>query len=127
MKHYLWATIWAILVLFLVSFPMPDVSHSPDIFPGIDKLVHTGFFFVFTILMFFGSIMNNNEPALFHWPSILILVTGSFFAILTELIQKYLFTYRDFEYWDIFADHVGIGMGYFAYLVLVLSVSKIKR
>lgn len=126
MKHYLWALVWAILVLFLVTYPMPDVSHSPDTFPGIDKLVHTGFFFVFTILMFFGSIMNTNEPTLFHWPSVLILVTGSLFAILTELVQKYFFTYRSFEYWDIFADHVGIAMGYFAYLVLVLSISKIK-
>lgn len=126
MKHYLWAIVWAILVLFLVSFPMPDVSHSSETFPGIDKLVHTGFFFVFTILMFFGSIMNSNEPTLFHWPNILILISGSLFAVLTELIQKYFFTYRSFEYWDIFADHVGIAMGYFAYLVLVLSISKIK-
>jgi len=127
MKHYIWAIIWAILVLFLVSSPMPDVSSSPDIFPGIDKLVHTGFFFVFTVLMFFGSIMNNDEPTLFHLPNILILIVGSLFAISTELIQKYFFTYRDFEYWDIFADHVGIAMGYFAYLVLVLSISKVKK
>jgi|SRR5690554_2441038 len=127
MKHYLWAIIWAILVLFLISSPLPDISNPNHSFPGIDKLVHTGFFFVFTILMFFGSIMNSDDHTLFHWPNILILVTGSFFAILTELVQKYLFTYRDFEYWDIFADHVGIAMGYFAYLVLVLSISKIKK
>jgi len=127
MKHYLWAIIWAVLVLFLVSSPMPDVSDSRHSFPGIDKLVHTGFFFVFTVLMFFGSIMNDNEPNLISWPNLVVLGTGSFFAILTELIQKYLFTYRSFEYWDIFADHVGIGMGYFAYLVLILALKKIKE
>ena len=126
MKHYLWAIIWAILVVFLISSPLPDISNPNHSFPGIDKLIHTGFFFVFTILMFFGSIMNNNEVALFSLPNVLILMAGSFFAISTELIQKYFFTYRSFEYWDIFADHVGIAMGYFAYLVLVLSISKIK-
>lgn len=127
MKHYLWAVIWAILVLFLVSSPMPDVTNPNHSFPGIDKLVHTGFFFVFTILMFYGSIMNDNEPNLISWPNILVLGSGSIFAIGTELIQKYLFTYRSFEYWDVFADHVGIGMGYFAYLVLVLTIKKIKE
>jgi len=127
MKHYLWAIIWAILVLFLVSSPMPDVTNANHSFPGIDKLVHTGFFFVFTILMFFGSLMNDNEPNLISWPNLFVLGSGSIFAISTELIQKYLFTYRSFEYWDVFADHVGIGMGYFAYLVLVLTIKKIKE
>lgn len=127
MKHYLWAVVWAILVLFLVSSPMPDVTNPNHSFPGIDKLVHTGFFFVYTILMFYGSIMNDNEPNLISWPNIVILGSASIFAVGTELIQKYLFTYRSFEYWDVFADHVGIGMGYFAYLVLVLTIKKIKE
>jgi len=125
MKHYIWAILWALVILVLCSLPSATTDSIPK-FPGIDKLVHTGFFFVFTILMFFGSIMNSKEPTFFHWPSVLILITASLFAFLTELIQKYFFSYRSFEYWDIFADHVGIGMGYFAYLVLVLSISKIK-
>src|SRR5690606_40496633 len=70
MKHYLWAIIWAILVLILISSPMPDVTDSRHSFPGIDKLVHTGFFFVFTVLMFFGSLMDGNEPNLISWPNV---------------------------------------------------------
>jgi len=125
MKHYLWAVVWAILVLFLISSPLPDVSNSAHSFPGIDKLIHTGFFFVFTILMFFGSLMNDNEPNLISWPNIFVLGSASVFAVATELIQKFL-SYRSFEYWDIFADHVGIGMAYFAYLVLVLTLRKVQ-
>jgi len=106
---------------------MPDVTNENHSFPGIDKLVHTGFFFVFTILMFFGSLMNDNEPNLISWPNLFVLGSGSIFAIATELIQKFIFTYRSFEYWDVFADHVGIGMGYFAYLVLVLTIKKIRE
>jgi len=127
MKHYFWAIIWAVLVLFLVSSPMPDVTDSRHSFPGIDKLVHTGFFFVFTILMFYGSLMNNHEPNLISWPNLMVLGSASVFAVGTELIQKFFFDYRSFEYWDIFADHVGIGMAYFAYLVLVLTIRKIRE
>lgn len=126
MKHYLWAIIWAILVLILISSPMPDVTDSRHSFPGIDKLVHTGFFFVFTVLMFFGSLMNGNEPNLISWPNVMVLFFASSFAVGTELIQKFFTSNRQFEYWDIFADHVGIGMGYFAYLVLVLAIKKTK-
>src|SRR5690606_39674069 len=77
--------------------------------------------------IFYGSLMNNHEPNLISWPNVMVLGSASLFAVGTELIQKFFFDYRSFEYWDIFADHVGIGMAYFAYLVLVLTRSEERR
>lgn len=125
MKHYLWAIIWGCLVLFLIATPidMNNRTISRFNFPGIDKLVHTGVFFVFTALMLFASLKNSEGLKLINFPIIIIIIIGSSFAIGTELIQEYFTTYRSFELWDIFADHVGIGMAYFSY-VLYIGASK---
>lgn len=121
MKHYLWAVIWGFFVLFLIVTPidMDGDKLSRFNFPGIDKLVHTGVFFVFTVLMFFASLKNSKSLKLLSVTIILILIIASSFAIGTELIQDKLTSYRSFELWDIFADHVGIAMGYFAYLLFI--------
>ena len=124
MKHYLWAILWGFLILFLISIPI-DINGgklSRFNFPGVDKLVHTGIFFVFTVLLFFGLLMNSRKIKLISVPVILILVVSSSFAIGTELIQEYFTNFRTFELWDIFADHVGIGMGYFAYLLFIFAI-----
>lgn len=116
MKHYAWAFLWAVIVLILISIPGDSTRGVPH-FEGIDKLVHTGFFFVFTVLLFHGSIKRNKttRPA---WDSILkVVFTSLFFGVLTELIQLKVFTYRSADIWDLFADAVGTGMGVFAYLI----------
>lgn len=125
MKHYLWAVIWGCFVLFLISTPI-DMNNGTIArfnFPGIDKLVHTGVFFVFTVLMLFASLKNSKSLKLISFPVIGTLIIASSFAIGTELIQEYFTNYRSFELWDIFADHVGIGMAYFAYLLFIGSLN----
>jgi VanZ family protein len=128
MKHYLWALIWGIFVVFLIVTPidMNEGELSRFNFPGIDKLVHTGVFFVFTVLLFFASLKNSHSLKIISFSIILILIIASSFAIGTELIQEKLTTYRTFELWDIFADHVGIAMAYFAYLLFILAAKSIK-
>lgn len=125
MKHYLWAVIWGFFVLFLIATPI-DTSNSGLSrfnFAGVDKLVHTGIFFVFTVLLLFASLKNDRSLRLISTSIILNIIIASSFAIGTELIQEHLTNYRSFEHWDIFADHVGIGMGYFSYL-LYIGVAK---
>lgn len=116
MKHYIWAFLWAVIVLVLISMP-GDSTRGIPYFEGMDKLVHTGFFFVFTVLLFYGSIRRNKtrRPS---WLSVLkVIFLSLFFAALTEFIQLTIFTHRSAEIWDLFADAVGTGMGVFAYLV----------
>jgi len=126
MKHYVWAILWAVIVLFLTSSRIEGLTSSRFTFAGIDKLVHTGFFFVFTTLMFFGSLKNTHSPRWISLSAFGNILIGSFFALLTEFIQKFFTTYRSFDWWDVFADHVGIGMGYFAYVVFILAMSTEK-
>ncbi|SFC04567.1 VanZ like family protein [Parapedobacter composti] len=121
MKHYIWAILWATIILVLCSLPSETTNNVPQ-FPGIDKLVHTGFFFVFTILLYYGAIRRsaNTEPS---WSITFRVVSFStLFALFTEYIQWKIFTYRSAEAWDLFADIAGTGMGVFAYLVLTTAV-----
>lgn len=122
MKHYAWAFLWAVIVLVLISMPGESTRGVPH-FEGMDKLVHTGFFFVFTVLLYYGSI-RRNRTARPSWDTTLqVIFVSLFFAVLTEFIQLKIFTHRSAEIWDLFADAVGTGMGVFAYLVLHNSYS----
>ncbi|MFB2119032.1 VanZ family protein [Parapedobacter sp. 2B3] len=117
MKHYIWAVLWAVVVVVLCGLPSAATDEVPK-FPGIDKLVHTGFFFVFTVLLYYGAIrrVGTFKPS---WRiSIKVIVFSSLFALLTEFLQWKIFIYRSAEVWDLFADAVGTGMGVFAYLLL---------
>lgn len=116
MKHYIWAILWAVVILVLCSLPSESTDAIPK-FPGIDKLVHTGFFFVFTVLLYYGAIrrLGTSRPS---WSiSIRVVVFSLLFALFTEYIQWKIFTYRSAEAWDLFADAVGTGMGVFSYLL----------
>ncbi len=117
MKHYIWAVLWALVVLVLCSLPSAATDEVPK-FPGIDKLVHTGFFFVFTVLLYYGAIrqVGTFRPS---WRiSTRVVIFSCLFALFTEFLQWKVFTYRSAEAWDLFADAVGTGMGVFAYLLL---------
>jgi len=109
--------LWAIAVIILISLPADDFS-KVSTFQGFDKLAHTGFFFVLTVLCYFGSLLQSKRRATKVKTSIVIILVGITFAFLTEGIQLYLTTSRSADWWDIFADTVGIGMGVFAYSLL---------
>src|SRR5690606_32913739 len=77
-----------------------------------------GFFFVFTVLLYYGAIrrVGTSRPS---WRiSIRVVLFSCLFALFTEYLQWKIFTYRSAEAWDLFADAVGTGMGVFAYLLL---------
>jgi len=44
-----------------------------------------------------------------------------------ELLQKYVFTWRDFEWNDVFADSVGACMGMFSVLILSAAFNHEKK
>lgn len=116
MKHYIWAVLWAGVVVVLCGLPSGATDEVPT-FPGIDKLVHTGFFFVFTVLLYYGAIrrLGTFRPS---WRiSVRVVFVSCLFALFTEYLQWKIFTYRSAEAWDLFADAVGTGMAVFAYLL----------
>jgi VanZ family protein len=117
LKYQYLAVIWAILVLILCDIPISGTKGIP-VFEGFDKLVHTGFFFVLTVLLFFGKIRQQLSYNYRITTILKILFITAFLGGGIELLQWKVFTYRSAEWWDFFCDMVGVGMGIFSYILL---------
>ncbi len=122
LKYQRWAILWTIIILVLCNLDLSHAGGNSDIFfKGFDKLAHLGFFYVLTILLFYGKIKYQHS---YHFRSLTIFKIILISAILgggIELIQWKIFTYRSAEWWDFFADMIGCFMGVFSYVLLHLS------
>ncbi len=118
LRHQYLAMIWASIVLVLCDIPINNGAGRLTFFEGFDKLVHTGFFFVFTVLLFYGKIKQQRS---YHYRIITvvkILIVTTLLGGSIELLQWKIFTYRSADWWDLFADMTGVGMGIFSYMIL---------
>jgi VanZ family protein len=97
---------------------MPKTEGTGIFFDGFDKLVHLGFFFILTILLFYGRIKERHSYK-FRLFTIfkIILITAAIGAGI-EVMQLLFFPYRSAELWDFGCDMLGVGMGVFSYILL---------
>lgn len=117
MRHYFWTFLWAIVVLLLCVVPPSNLEGVPRFFEGADKVVHIGFFFIFSTLLFHAAIRRNPDGLRLGSTLFWVISISVIFAVFTELLQWKVFTYRSGELWDLFADFVGIGMATFSFLL----------
>ncbi len=120
------AIFWALFVLVLCDMPMSDVPGSNKFFEGFDKMVHLGFFFVLTVFLFYGKIKQQNSFDYRILTIVKIVLINIILGGGIELLQWKIFTYRSAEWWDFFADMLGLGMGVFSYLLLHRKAYIIK-
>lgn len=118
-----WATV--IIILCSVSFGK-KIGESHLFFPGFDKLVHCGLFFVFTLLMCLDYLRTNTERHLTIFQLGKCILFPVLFGALIEILQLYLFTWRSGEWADLFADTVGTLMAVFAIASTLSSINKHK-
>jgi VanZ family protein len=108
--------LWACFVFVLLILPSQDLNAAPK-FEGFDKLAHCGTFFVLAALLYWQNLAKN-AFRVNRWDSVLkVLASPLIFAVATELAQLYLTDNRTADFWDFFADAMGIGMATFAYIL----------
>ncbi|TAE41162.1 MAG: VanZ family protein [Sphingobacteriales bacterium] len=117
LKSQLPSILWALLVFTLCNMPINNMGNTFSYFEGFDKLVHLGFFFVLAVLIFWGRINSLKNYHLISDLTIAVLVTFCFGSGI-ELLQWKVFTYRSGDWWDLFADMLGVAMAIFAYILL---------
>ncbi len=117
LKYQYLAVIWSVLVLILCDMPMGATDGVP-VFEGFDKLVHTGFFFVLSVFMFYGKIRQHKSYSFRIISVLTVFLISASFGGLIELLQWKVFTYRSADWWDFFCDVVGSAMGVFSYIFL---------
>lgn len=118
LSYQRWSLLWTVFILILCTARMPDTSGSGFFFTGFDKMVHLGFFYVLTILLFYGKIQSQHNYS-FRVLTIFKIIGITFLlGASIELIQLEFFTYRSAEWWDLGSDMIGVFMGVFSYVLL---------
>ena len=127
LKYYWPAILWALFILILCSIKLGEVSESPLFFPGFDKLVHCGLFFVMMVFIT-ASYTRKHAPAVLSVKIIAILtVITIIYGGTIEILQKYIFTWRSGEWNDLFADVIGILMAAFSIFITLKAISYEKK
>lgn len=125
LKYEYPAALWAVFILVLCLMPMQGDSEHLPLFEGFDKLVHTGLFFVFAILLIRGRIQQQKGDEYHFLTFVKIILLAAILGGGIELLQWKVFTYRSGEWWDFFSDMVGVGMSIFSYITLC-KVNKLR-
>ena len=122
LKAQKWSVLWAVMVLVLCNMHVPDDDQTHGFFfDGFDKMAHLGFFYVLTVLLFYGKINHQHN---FNFRSLTIFKIILISVVLgggIELLQWKFFTYRSAEWWDFACDMIGCLMGVFSYVLLHLA------
>ncbi len=118
LRHQYLAILWAGLTLVLCNLPASDLPNTALFFQGFDKMAHAGFFFVLTVFLFYGKIRQQSSYQYRMITILKIMLITVVLGGLIELMQWKIFTYRSAEWWDFFADLIGVGMGIFSYVFL---------
>jgi VanZ family protein len=126
-KYYGPAILWALFILIMCSIKLGKVGSSPLFFPGFDKLVHCGFFFVIIVFITFGHIRKQSVPHLSYKSLLLFIFICVGYGGLIEILQKYFFTWRSGEWDDLFADIIGTLMGAFGVMLTTKAMSYDKK
>ena len=118
LKYQYLSIIWSVLIVIACNIPMSGVSGLTSFFEGFDKLAHTGFFFVLTVLLFHGKIKQQLSYKYRTITIMKILLITITIGGGIEILQNSVFTYRSGDWWDFFADMTGVGMGIFSFIFL---------
>ncbi|MGY4385244.1 VanZ family protein [Pedobacter sp. UYP24] len=127
LKYQGWAIVWTVFILILCCIRMPASTGSGFFFVGFDKLVHLGFFFILTVLLFFGRILEKKSFKFRFLTIFNILIITSAIGAGIELIQWKFFPYRSAEVWDFVCDMLGVLMAVSSYVLLHKSDYNEKK
>lgn len=126
LKYQRLTILWALFVFIMCNAKLGHVGKSHLFFPGFDKLVHCGFFFTLTVFWCNGFIRQQKERSLPYTSALWIALLAVMFGGLIELLQLTVFTWRDGDWNDLFADTVGVCMGIFSILITIDAVKNVK-
>lgn len=110
--HYKLAIIWALLILFACGAQPGTLAQLKleDLF-GYDKPIHALLFGVQAWLLIKANLQystQNPKKIIITW-----CLLSALFGALIELMQKFIFTGRSYDYFDMIANALGCLIVYF--------------
>ena len=120
--------LWALFVLVMCSIKIGDnITNEPLFFPGFDKLVHTGFFFLLVILWCNGIIRQQKDRLISYKTAAMVTFITILFGGLIELLQLTIFTWRSGEWGDFASDGIGACMAAFSIVIIERALRHEKN
>jgi VanZ family protein len=114
------ALFWGFIIAFLCLIKSSDVPQVR--IPGMDKVVHAFFYFVFTILWFLFFKKHFNSTTISK--ALVISFTFSLsFGILIEILQRILTKTRNADVFDVMANATGATLA----IILIVLLDKYKK
>lgn len=127
LKNYGPAILWALFICIICNLPMGEVGAPEKYFPGFDKIVHCGLFFVMQVFMVNGYLRSKGLAVLPVGPAFFMTLEIIFFGGVIELVQTYIFVWRSGDWNDLFCDGVGACMATFSILLTTYTVKYVKQ
>ena len=123
-KKFIWTSLFTVysgLIFYGSIYPVQQGGVS-FIVPGLDKIIHAGEFFVFTLIGYktFSYYMENKGRR------VRLISTSLFYGGLTEFSQLF-FPYRTASWLDFLANLFGIVAGLMAMLIIEKYKTNVKK
>lgn len=122
-KRFIPFIAWTIIVMFLMGLPGRAFPKVPNFLEWLtwDKLIHFVIFGLFCYLFLWGIYKQKSISKKHYWIAFFL---GVFYSGLTELLQRYVFTYRSGNWFDFLADVIGCFMGCLCFYLILDKRSK---
>ncbi len=121
-KYFVPGLCWALFILLLSVIPPSNLPELNWNILAPDKLAHTFFYAVFTILLIY-AFSKQEIPFLLIKRIVLSGSIALLYGIVIEIIQGTIFVYRSMEMDDVLANTIGVFIGVLIYLLLKNKVS----
>lgn len=123
-RNYPRSLLLAIIIVYLSCFKPP--KNAVEEIPNMDKLIHSLMYCCFSLLIWFEYLRFHRlrKKRILFRGLLFGFMIPAFIGASMELAQKYLTTYRSFEWTDIFANTSG---AFIASIIVVLYYKVPKR
>lgn len=116
------AMVWTITLLWLSLTPSSSIPKIRIVeIPHLDKIVHFSMYFILTILVLSAHLFRGIKIN-----KIFLLALCFLYSIVIEMLQSFMKLGRYFDYYDIFANLIGIIIGFLIFEKLLKSISLWK-
>ncbi|MBN2615373.1 MAG: VanZ family protein [Bacteroidales bacterium] len=126
----LWpAALWSVVILVLTGMPGNYIPHVHNFWEwlSVDKLVHLFIFGTLVFLILFGireQYFNSTKRYMFGIVSVVI---TSLYGLITEILQHYVFTGRNGNRFDFYADATGALIGWLGFYLVYRKKIKASQ
>lgn len=125
-KYFVPSLVWVVLIFAMLSIPPDHVSRFDFLkIPHLDKLVHTGLFFVFAILNSFAVAKQTRRKWSQLGEHLAVFAAGILAGSTSELMQYYFIPFRIASVSDMIFNIFGTIFGIFAWVLYLKIKAKI--